>query len=147
MLRVAEKLTGLAGAFELTTRNADKPALDFVTLAERRAQFSDLPLWITNVPTYAEKASLFPGAIFCLGTDTMERIGALRFYQDRQDLLDEAIELFHTLNIRFLVFGRDQGGFKTLADLHLPSPLSELCQAVPESEYRKDISSTELRAH
>ena len=146
MLRVAEKLTGLAGAYELTTRNADKPALDFVTLSERQAQFSTRPLWITNVATYGEKAKLFPGTTFCLGTDTLERIGALRFYQDRQDLLDQALEVFHTLNIKFLVFGRDQDGFKTLADLRLPSALSELCQAVPESEYRMDISSTELRS-
>lgn len=146
MLRVAEKLTGLAGAYELTTRNADKPTLDFITLSERQAQFSTLALWITNVATYAEKAKLFPGTTFCLGTDTLARIGALRFYQDRQDLLDQALEVFHTLNIKFLVFGRDQDGFKTLADLRLPSALSELCQAVPESEYRMDISSTELRA-
>jgi hypothetical protein len=44
------------------------------------------------------------------------------------------------------VFGRTlDGGFATLAELNVPAPLRALCEEVSETEFRADVSSTELR--
>ncbi|HCG70050.1 MAG TPA: hypothetical protein DE147_06295, partial [Gammaproteobacteria bacterium] len=92
------------------------------------------------------KAELFPGATFVLGTDTMARIGEVRFYQDRVDYLEAAIARLETLNIRFLVLGRlADNTFVALEHLNLPDSLRALCEGVPESAYRNDLSSTQIR--
>ncbi|MFZ8977531.1 MAG: hypothetical protein ACO2Y9_10560, partial [Pseudohongiellaceae bacterium] len=60
---------------------------------------------------------------------------------------DEAIALMASLGNRFLVFGRVNGNeFKTLDSVSLLPALRKLCDGVPESEFRLDLSSTELRA-
>lgn len=145
ILTVGEQITGLRGAYELTVKNADKPGIDFLTLSERLDQF-DTPVWVTNVATFAAKAELFPGVTFLVGVDTVERIGAARFYADSEAHMLEVLSQMQALNTRFVVFGRDSGnGFKSLDDLRLPDPLEAMCQGVPETDFRNDISSTELR--
>ena len=147
MLAVAEQITGKIGAFELTLRNADKPDLDYLSVQERLANMTDRHVWLTNQANFAAKAELFPGATFVLGTDTMARIGEVRFYQNSTDKLAAAIERLQALDIHFLVLGRAQGeDFVSLDDLTLPSALRALCQGVPESTYRNDVSSTRIRA-
>lgn len=146
MLAVAESLTGLHGAYELALVNADKPAVDFISLKDRLAAIDDKPVWITNTPTYAGKAALFPGSTFAIGVDTLSRVGELRFYQDSPAKLAEALALFTDLDIRFVVFGRTfEGDFLTLSSLDLPEGLIARCTEVPEADFRDDISSTELR--
>jgi len=146
MLAVAEQLTEVKGAYELCVKNADKPSLDYLTIYERLIQFGDEPVWLTNTPTYVEKARQFPGTTFALGVDTLVRIIEVRFYNDRQALLELAITTLADLQTKFLVFGRNQNGhFVTLDDLHIPKPLRDLCTQVPESIYRNDMSSTVLR--
>jgi hypothetical protein len=54
--------------------------------------------------------------------------------------------------VRFLVAGRldsDAGGggvFRTLADVDVPSGFAPMFTEMPEAEFRRDISSTELRS-
>ena len=146
MLAIAEATTGLTGAFELAVRNADKPSLDFLTIEERVSGIEDYPVWLTNTPTFEQKALLFPGATFVLGVDTLARIGELRFYQNHVDLLEQALANFARDDTRFVVFGRlSEGQFVTLDDLTLPDVLRERCTGIPESTYRNDASSTALR--
>ena len=71
MLNVAESVTGLTGAYELTLRNADKPDLDYLTLQERLDGLTSYPVWLTNLTNFEQKAEQFSGAIFALGTDTL----------------------------------------------------------------------------
>ncbi|MBL6815403.1 MAG: CinA family protein [Pseudomonadales bacterium] len=147
MLALAEEITGKIGAFELTLRNADKPDLDYLSVQERLANITDRRVWLTNQANFSAKAELFPGATFVLGTDTMARIGELRFYQNSTDKLAAAIERLQALDIRFLVLGRALGDdFVSLDDLTLPSALLALCEGVPESTYRNDVSSSSIRA-
>jgi nicotinic acid mononucleotide adenylyltransferase len=146
MLKVAEDLTGLDGAFELAVRNADKPSLDYLTIEERLAAAGDDTVWLTNTPTFEGKALLFPGTTFALGVDTLARIGQLRFYQNHVDLMDKALDTFAEQNVRFLVFGRvDDEKFVTLDDLDIADALRDRCTGVPESTYRNDTSSTAIR--
>ncbi|MEM7097417.1 MAG: hypothetical protein AAF541_04090 [Pseudomonadota bacterium] len=145
LLRIAQSVTGKDGAFELAVKNADKPAIDHLTLSERLEQFEQ-PVWLTNTPNFVDKAKLFPNCTFALGIDTMVRIAQPRFYQSGETGLGQAVSDFNRLNTRFLVFGRLQDNeFLGLEDIELPDDLGALCQGVPETTYRMDISSTDLR--
>jgi nicotinamide mononucleotide (NMN) deamidase PncC len=147
MAEVAARKLGRAVNFELSVKNVDKPPLDYTEIEERLAQFrADEGVWLTAAPTFVEKASLFPGATFVVGLDTVVRIGEARYYGGSEPARDEAIENLTALNCRFLVFGRRrEDRFETLADVSLPAPLRMLCEEVLEQEFREDISSTELR--
>ncbi len=156
MLEVAQELTGLAGAFELSIANVDKPALDYVEIERRLAQFNPGPLlksrfikpvWLSSLPTFLAKARCFPGAVFAVGVDTIERIDAPRYYGGAAGR-DRAIGELAALGCRFVVFGRVTGGrFQSLDRMDLSHALRRLCQAVPEARFRQDISSTQLRAN
>ncbi len=144
MLSAAEAMTGRAGAFELSMLNADKPPLDYHEVGMRLAQFN-VPIWLTRLPTFVDKAEHFPNAIFAVGVDTITRIDAPRFYAGIAGR-DAAIAQLAASGCSFLVFGRLDGDqFVHLEDVHLSAPLRRLCRAVPESVFREDISSTELR--
>ena len=147
MLAVAEAVTGLTGAFELTLRNADKPDLDYLTVHERLAMLADTPVWLSNLSNFEQKAERFPDTTFALGTDTLSRIAEPRFYADSTARMLEAFGRLAAQGTRFLVFGRRlQQHFVELADLDLPTELAELCQAVPAEQFRNDLSSSAIRA-
>jgi hypothetical protein len=145
---VAERLTGLPGAFELSVVNVDKPPL---ALEDVRHRLSSLawrgPVWLTRAPTFAEKAVLFPGAVFVVGADTAARIVAARYYQDDPARMAAALAHLRSQGCRFLVAGRAEsdGTFLTLADLAIPQADRDLFTAIPVSDFRCDLSSTAVR--
>ena len=138
--------TGAAAgaAFELAIVNPDKPPLSPEVAAARLAGFAgDETVWLTRAPTFPEKARIFPRATFAVGVDTIARIAEPRYYGGPEGLA-RAIALLG--QCRFLVFGRRAGtAFETLESTVLPAALRALCKGVSESEFRADISSTELR--
>src|SRR5205823_5578982 len=90
---VASQLTGAPAAFELSVTNADKPPLGTDEVHRRLKQFSwQAPLWLTRAPTFVEKATLFPGAVFVVGADTAVRIVEPHYYQDSETRMAEALE-------------------------------------------------------
>lgn len=146
MARFASQHLGRAVDFELSIENVDKPPLDFHEMASRARQFADVGrLWLTRAPTFLAKARLFPGAIFLVGADTVLRIAVAKYYATTA-ARDAAIDEIRRLGCRFLVFGRvTHGQFQSLADLDLPPQLAAICDPVPESAFRADISSSEIR--
>lgn len=147
MLTIAESISGLTGAFELTLRNADKPDIDFLSTAERLEKIKTHDVWLTNLSNFSAKAAAFPGTTFALGTDTLARIGELRFYAHDEKLREQALQALADLKTKFLVFGRVDGeNFITLEDLDLPPTLAQLCQGVGASQYRNDTASSAIRA-
>jgi nicotinic acid mononucleotide adenylyltransferase len=153
MAQIAEQRLGAAVAWEISITNVDKPPLDFHEMRLRATQFAladtstpGLALWFTRAPTFVAKASIFPGATFLVGADTIERIAQPRYYRNDAAQRDEAVSSIAEAGCRFLVFGRRaQDRFETLVDLNLPPELRALCEEVSEAEFRADISSTELR--
>ena len=144
MMAIAEAKTGLAGAFELSVQNIDKPLLDYIEIQRRLAQFEH-PLWLTRLPTFVEKANRFPGATFIVGIDTLVRIANPRYYGGDAEL-DRALAALADRKAQFLVFGRTLNRtFQGLAQVELPPALRQMCVAVSEAEFRADISSTTLR--
>lgn len=147
MHEVAERLLGGPVDSELSVTNVDKPSLDFTEMAARLALFpADHVVWLTRAPTFVEKSRLFPGVTFVVGADTITRIGEPRYYGGDTAARDRAIAEIAGNGCRFLVFGRQTAErFETLDALELPAALRSLCTGVAETDFREDISSTELR--
>ena len=146
MAEVAAERCGSPVTFELSITNVDKPPLDFLELADRLLQFRGEHVLLTRAPTFVEKAELAPGCIFVVGVDTLVRIGNPIYYGGDGIKRNAAIEAIAKSGCRFLMFGRSLNGtFTTMSGVELPTPLRALCDEVPESEFREDVSSTELR--
>jgi hypothetical protein len=148
MARAAANLLGKPAAFELSAANADKPPLPLDTLLRRLAQFAGRhPVYVSSAPTFVEKAQIYPGCTFIVGYDTAVRILQPRFYDDSQTKMLAALETIRSQGCRFLVAGRvtGNGRFCRADDLEIPTRFADLFQALPDHQFRKDISSTELR--
>ncbi len=148
MAAVASARFGQPVEYEITVHNVDKPSLDYVSLDQRLRPFDPVtPVWITGTPTFVEKARLFSPVTFVVGSDTAARIGDARYYGNVPQRRDAAIQELAALEARFLVFGRTvDGAFAGLEQVKIPAQLRELCEEVPESEFRVDVSSTQLRS-
>ncbi len=147
MAELAEKMLGVPVEFEISIINVDKPPLDYAELRRRASQFSvDQGLWLTRAPTFEEKSRRFPNAIFVVGADTIQRIADPRYYGHDVAARDAAIARIAERGCRFLVFARAVSDrCLELGDLDLPPALRALCQGVPREQFRKDLSSSELR--
>lgn len=141
----ARKLAGPV-AFELSVANVDKPALPAWEVLHRIQQFAwRSDVWLTHAPTFVEKAELFPGVVFIVGADTAERIVESRYYGSEGSMIAALVRV-RERGCRFLVAGRtDEGRFQGLDELAIPPAISDLFSAIPEHEFRLDISSTQLR--
>jgi hypothetical protein len=138
LLNVAEEMIGLRGIFELSCANVDKPNIPEEEILRRASAIKNVPVALTHAPRFIQKVELFPGTTFAIGYDTAERLIA---YAKPGEW-----GLFQTLETKFLVAGRQRGGtFQTLENLNLPKGFKSLFEAMPESKFREDISSTELR--
>ena len=152
MAEFAARRLGRSVEFELSTANVDKPPLDYLEMASRLQHFlpSDA-LWFTRAPTFVEKSRIFPGSTFVVGADTIVRIGQPRYYAGaslatQTETCEQAIAEIAAQGCRFLVFGRRRGAdFESLESIEIPATLRSLCDGVHETEFRADVSSTELR--
>jgi nicotinamide mononucleotide (NMN) deamidase PncC len=147
MADIASRKLAAAVTFELSIINVDKPPLDFVEIADRVKQLRGRDVLLTRAPAFVEKAQLAPGCVFVVGVDTIERIGQPRYYGNDAAQRDAAIAKIARQGCRFLVFGRAVGEkFITLADVEISCALRDLCDEVPQEEFREDVSSTDLRS-
>jgi hypothetical protein len=145
--KVAGETLGKDVFFELPLVNADKPPLEPLVLRKRAVQFLGFDtLVLSRAPFFHQKAALYPNSTFILGTDTAERLVALRYYGDSYEKMQQALQDLRTKGIRFLVAGRtSKGDFKTLEDIAIPAEYTDMFSEIPESAFHIDISSTELR--
>ncbi len=142
----AERRLGNGVAFEMSVVNVDKPPLDFLTIESRRRQFQDRPLVLSAAPTFVAKSRLFPKTVFVVGLDTAERIVQPKYYGGSKSEMLAALNEIRDNGCRFLVAGRSDGeSFRTLSWLMLAPAVRDLFDELSESEFRRDVSSTELR--
>jgi len=149
MARAAAEVLGKPVAFELAARNADKPPLPAPTVLYRLAQFAGrYPVYVSHAPTFVDKARLYPGATFVVGFDTAVRILQPRFYGHSRANLRAALAAIREQDCHFLVAGRldEESQFRHAEHLDIPEGFDALFQPLPPSQFRQDISSTELRA-
>ena len=80
-----------------------------------------------------------------IGIDTAERILKPNYYGGESEMF-VALDEIRSHGGRFLVAGRRDGdSFRTLGWLILPDRVRDLFDELPASEFRSDVSSTELR--
>lgn len=147
LARVAAEHTGLPVLFELPLLNAAKAPLDLTDARKRALQFTGRdPVAVTSAPLFVQKAELFPGSVFVVGSDTAVRVLDPRFYEGEADKMHASLDAVRDRGCRFLVAGRDHnGGYRSLADIAVPECHRDLFEAIPESEFREDVSSTQIR--
>ena len=149
LAQVVEAMTGAPVAFELSVVNVDKPALASDEVRKRLAQFAGRArVELTRAPTFLEKSRLFPGATFVVGADTAERLVAARYYENDERLMIAALGEMAGRGCRFLVAVRvdSAGRLCSLGDVELPAQFSHFFVPIPESRFRLDTSSSEIRA-
>ena len=149
LAEVAASLLGREPMFELGLVNADKAPIAEDEAERRVAQFTGYaPVLLTAEPRFADKVAWVRESVFVLGADTLARLVDPRFYaRDRGGILD-AFARIRESGCRFLVAARldpSSGRVRTLADCAVPRGFERLFEAIPESDFRMDLSSTELR--
>lgn len=155
LIEAASAAVGLPPLFELPILNADKAPLSYAEIERRLIQFR----WrytavLSRAALFVEKAELYPGSVFVVGYDTAARIVEPRYYEGPSTSSggaeagrDAALERIRNHECRFLVAGRvDEGVFRTLKDIAVPPRFAGLFVELPESAFRVDLSSTEIRA-
>ena len=146
MAEYAAARLGIQVEFEMSVVNVDKPDLTARTIYGRLAHFETRhTVWLTKLPKFVDKSTCFPGATFILGADTVRRLMQPTYYQDSQEFLN-SVKQISEAGCRFLAFGRlENEDFTSPQELSLPDMLRKLTEFVPESEFRCDISSSEIR--
>jgi hypothetical protein len=147
MAEIAAAKLGVPVDFELSIENVEKPPLDFEEMTSRATQFSnETRIWFTRAPRMTQKAGLFPEATIVCGIDTLLRVADPRFAAGSEATRDQDIAQIANLGCRFLVFGRQTPrGFETLDNVSIPEALRRISTGVPESEFREDVCSTDVR--
>lgn len=147
LAEAASKHTGLPALFELPMVNAEKAPIGALEVRRRAQQFAGRgEIALTRAPLFVEKAVLLPDSVFVVGMDTAERLLEPRFYGNDAGAMRQALEEIRAQRCRFLVAGRTEDGvFRTLEHAAVPSGLEELFEALPEEEFRHDVSSSEIR--
>tara|TARA_Y100000590_G_scaffold339402_1_gene386915 strand:+ start:1055 stop:2242 length:1188 start_codon:yes stop_codon:yes gene_type:complete len=132
--------------FELSVINVDKPPLGNTVISERMNSFCGYArIFLTRAPTFREKARLFPGTTFVVGIDTAIRLIDSVYYTDTMDMR-LALKEINEQGCGFLVAGRSlKDGFLGIGDISIPSEFSDMFTGIAESEFRNDISSTDIR--
>jgi hypothetical protein len=158
--------------FELSLVNADKPPIDPEVVAERVEKFLDLAelpdQWgvvLTRAPLFAEKLTYLQDCIpsttdgkepkvnFVVGTDTLVRLINPKYYGNDETNMMESLRAMN--GAHFIVGGRLEqnvdtdrpkfvSGQEELA--LLPQDfVKDMFTIMEESEFRVDISSSEIR--
>ena len=148
LAQVATEMLGTPAVFEISVVNADKPPLTETDVRSRLRQFQGRgAVVLTRAPRFREKAALFPGCTFVIGRDTAVRLVDSKYYGGHQTEMREALREIRRDGCRFLVAGRlGEGVFRTLADVAVPPEFDDLFEAIPESRFRVEVSSSELRS-
>ena len=143
----ASEILGTEVAFELSTANVDKPPLTYADVSRRLRQFEGRGVVVlTRAATFVEKARVLPGSTFVIGFDTAMRLFDPRYYGGSTIAMDEALVELRSSGCRFLVAGRvEDDRFRSLDDVGVPTGYRDMLTGIPESAFRRDVSSTEIR--
>ena len=149
LAEVAARLLGLPVAFEISVANVDKSEITSDEIQQRLRQFLGLaPIFVTRASTFVAKARLFPSSVFVVGYDTAVRIVDPRYYEGDPGRRDDALSEIRNRGCRFLVAGRLAANrvFQQFDKIEIAESFQSMFESIPVSDFREDISSTELRA-
>ena len=143
----AARLLGQPVTFELSMTNVDKPVLSLAEVQRRLGQFAGrYDIVVTRATRFSDKARLFPGCAFVIGWDTAVRLVAPRYYEGDVSRMMRALEEIRGLGCRFMVAGRSrEGRFHAATEIEAPAGFESMFTYIPASEFRRDVSSTDIR--
>lgn len=147
LAKTVSRWKGTEPMFEISVVNVDKPPLEASIVKKRLNQFvkSGFKVVVTRARRFDQKAKLLPGTTFVIGSDTAMRLVDPKYYGNEGEMIDSLVSL-RQMDSSFLVAGRVKNGtFVTLDDVPVPPGFAMMFEELPESEFRLDISSTELR--
>ena len=147
LARAAARIISADVVYELSIANVDKPPLTPDEARRRVKQFrGKASVALTREPVFADKARLLPGCAFIIGVDTAARLIDPRYYGGSRLAMLTALDGMRGRGCRFLVAGRVlDGAFRSLDDMSIPDGLADMFAAIPESEFRADVSSSAIR--
>jgi hypothetical protein len=134
--------------FELSVLNADKGLLPQAEALRRVAAVLDVAgaVAISRAPLFSQKSSLYAPCTFAIGADTAVRLLDQKYYAggDVRQVLGD----LRARGCSFVVGGRLGGGglFLGREGVVVPSGFEGMFDWLSEAEFRRDVSSTELRA-
>ena len=146
--KLASDMLGVPVAFEISAINVDKPPLQAKEIEKRVSQFErSETVILTCAPLFGEKSSIFQNSTFIIGNDTALRLVDPKYYDNDVQNMYTSLQKVMDNKCDFLVAGRLQNSeFKTISDMAIPEAFISLFQGIPESQFRMDLSSTELRS-
>lgn len=137
--------------YEISVNRFGKPDLNLMEILDRVKSLADSHVAITRSKTINEKLRHIPQINrVAMGHDTLARFIDPVYYGDDISKRNEALHYVASRNLQFIVFGRvNENGrfceFNETEDNEVVQFLQNCVIKVPESEFRVDLSSTELR--
>ncbi len=147
LAEVAEQQSGRSLSMEISVVNVDKPDLDRDEIDRRVARIvGRYPILVTRTPRFMDKAAEFANCHFVLGMDTAQRLLDGRYYQAGCKGVEETLTSIGDTGGKFFVAGRTiDDHWYTLDDLSIPAALESMFEAIPESAFHSELSSTNIR--
>ena len=134
--------------YELSVSNVDKPTLTIDEVRERLQGIGEsAAIVLTRAHRFSQKARLVPGATFVIGYDTAVRLVDPAYSDGTLAGVVRDLGEIRNYRCRFLVAGRVvDGTYMSMADVEVPGEFVDMFSGIPESEFRWDGSSTQIRA-
>ena len=144
----ASALSGRPVTLEISVQNVDKPPLERSDLdARMEIMCGRYTVCLTREPTFFGKAAHFDAPHFAIGCDTAVRLVDDKYYEGGIEGMVQSLEVLRDRGVHFWVAGRSiEGTYRTLDDVAIPASVRSLFSSIPESAFRMDLSSTEIRA-
>lgn len=143
---IAEKKLKGPVYYEMPVIHADKQPLQLPQVMTRIDQFGPVPVVLTNMPLFVQKAEAFPETVFVVGLDTVLRLTNPSFYRNSEQRMLEALAEIQHFDCRFLVAHRQwEQNQQRLSNIYLPKEFRSMFEEIPPDEFLLDISSTQIR--
>lgn len=126
------------GKKDLTSNDLQLQAQQFAAGGHRVA--------FTTAKLFVEKARMFPHHGLVVGIDTVVRVLNPTYYGDDKGAMLEAMHEIRRHNCYFVCGGRMRDGeWVDLSQVDVPEEIKDMFVPIPQSQFRVDISSTEIR--
>lgn len=143
--------------FELAIKNADKPVIERTEIIRRvnqfrNGEFGSYPIVLTKRPLFHEKTQIFNNVCFIIGADTAIRLLDQKYYHNNPLEMVQTFASIQGSGSTFIVGGRKNSngvfltGCEIIEQSIMPEFFQKLFHCLSESEFRIDLSSTEIRS-
>lgn len=149
MQRYQPEKTKVVVTYEISASIVGKKDVCEADFVERVNQFTSQGrrVAITTARLFVEKAEMFPNHGLIVGVDTARRVIDPQYYDNSEEKMIDAIKALEKFGCYFVVGGRKHGDlWDDLSSVNIPDPIKHMFKGINPTDFRVDISSTEIRA-